>query len=274
MEMWCLIYLEPPDNLRREQGTQFVSPKLPAMAAGAGITCRPVGFESSNPMSVGERCHDPLRKKFLKLQITYGIRSLSTEVEPEPHKGPGRPKNITKKPKWPITVDDKYLLSISVMCINSTIGPEEICLTLLVFGAVPKLPLPGSLPASLPQAQRMMMMETAREESTKIIGEIRLRAAEKAFVSSTPPLSVQYGDKILVYRDTSVHWGPRTFVSRNDDTILVMEPNGVTQPYSKTKVSEYKEVPYLLPKTFRKIFLRTRFHSQKSINHRNRSQQH
>ena len=74
---------------------------------------------------------------------------------------------------------------------------------------------------------------------------MRLKAAEKAFVPSTPPLSLQFGDEMLVYRETEGIWEPRTFVSRDDNMIFVMEPGEETQPYSKTKVSEYKGGKYL-----------------------------
>ena len=85
-------------------------------------------------------------------------------MEPEPQKGPGSPKKVTKKHKRPFDVDDKYLLSISVMCVNSTVGSEGICHNFLVFGVMPKLHLPGSLSATVPQSQRIMMMETARDD--------------------------------------------------------------------------------------------------------------
>ena len=62
MEMWCLIYLGPPDNPRHDQGRQFVSPRLQFMAAEAGVACRPVGVESPNAMSLRERYTAPLRK--------------------------------------------------------------------------------------------------------------------------------------------------------------------------------------------------------------------
>ena len=76
-------------------------------------------------MSVGERYHAPLRKTFLKLQSMNGIQSMSAEVDPESLWGPGRPEKVTKKPKPLITVDYKYLLSISVMCVNSKAGPKK-----------------------------------------------------------------------------------------------------------------------------------------------------
>ncbi len=77
----------------------------------------------------------------------------------------------------PRGVDDEYLLAISVMCINSTNGPEGICPTLLVFGAMPKIPLPGSGPSAVSQGVRMMMMETARDEYLRIVGKMRLQQA-------------------------------------------------------------------------------------------------
>lgn len=246
MEMWTLTYLGAPDNLKHDQVPQIISNKLQAMAAEAGITCRPVGVEAPHQMSVGERYHAPLRKTFLKLQETYGMPPLDEEIEPK--RGPGRPKKAIQKGDKNVrvlSVDDHYLLAVSVMCVNSTVGPEGLCPTLLVFGAMPKLPLPESLPSATQQGQRMMLMEKAREEYMKIIAEMRLKTAEKAFIPKSPSLELKYGDKVLVYRDTTRRWEPRTFVSRNENSILVIEPNGDVQPYAKTAVSEYKEGTYL-----------------------------
>ncbi len=75
-EMWSLIYLGAPDNLRHDKGTEFIAPRLQAMAAEAGITCRPIEVEGPNAMSVGERYHAPLRKTFEKIQQTYGLEPL------------------------------------------------------------------------------------------------------------------------------------------------------------------------------------------------------
>ncbi len=74
---------------------------------------------------------------------------------------------------------------------------------------------------------------------------MRLKTAEKAFVPRSPPTTLQYGDKVHVYQDTSGQWEPRSFVSRNDHEILVIEPNGEVQPYPITRVSEYREGTYL-----------------------------
>eukprot|EP00171_Calliarthron_tuberculosum_P001204 IDg1204t1 len=182
------------------------------MAAEAGITCRPVGVEAPNAMSVGERYHAPLRKTFLKLQGTYGMKVLDEEMD-EPPKGPGRPRKNPKKILRDIGPDDEYLLSIAVMSINSTVGPEGICPTLLVFGAMPKLLF-----------QDLYLLHFHPELSFHILS---------------------YGDKNLVYHDITKRWEPRTFVSRNENTILVLEPDGDTQPYSINLVSDFKEGTYL-----------------------------
>lgn len=90
------------------------------MAAEAGIPCRPVGVQAPNQMSVCERYYTPLRKNFEKLEITYGLPPLEEEVEVRPV--PRRPRKSVHKGYKNIrmlTVNDEYLLLISVMCINS-----------------------------------------------------------------------------------------------------------------------------------------------------------
>ena len=92
------------------------------MAAEAGITRCPVAIEEPNDTSVGERYHAPLRKTFLKLQESYGVKPLSEGMEVR--RGPRRPRKGTKKVYRELTADDDYLLAISVMCINLTVVPE------------------------------------------------------------------------------------------------------------------------------------------------------
>lgn len=48
-----------------------------------------------------------------------------------------------------------------------------------------------------------MGLERAREEYIKIVANLRLKATEKAFIPKAPPLSLNYGDKVLVYRNTT-----------------------------------------------------------------------
>lgn len=96
---------------------------------------------------------------------------------------------------------------------------------------MPKLPLPGTLPWEVPQAERMMMMETAREQYMKIVGQIRLKQAERAFIPWTPSPTLFFGDKVLVYHEKTGRWELRTFISGNESIILIREPDGDAQPY-------------------------------------------
>ncbi len=177
-------------------------------------------------MGVREGYHGPLRTTFLKLQETYGIRPSDAEtaqdVDQEAAVGRRgiRPKRVTK----PQSVSDEYLLAITVMCINSTVGRERILPTLLVFGAMPKFPLPRDSPGAVPQSERIKMMQTAREQYISVVAEMRLRQAEKACTPRAPPTSLQFGDKVLVYHESSRRWEPRIFISRNENSILVQEP--------------------------------------------------
>ncbi len=244
MQISSVSYLGLPDNLQLEEGTQFDSIRLQAMAAEAGITCRSVGIEGPNAVSVGERYHAPLRKTCLKLQESYGIVPLNTYVEPV--LGPGQPPKNVRKTYQSVNADDEYELAIALMCIKATAGPEGFSTKLLAFGAMPKLQLPGSLPTSVPHALRMMVMENSMEEYMKIFGELRLKRAEKALVPKSPPYSLEHGCKVLVYRETSGSWELRYHVSRNEDGVIALKPNGDVQLFRIPKVRNYKVETFLL----------------------------
>lgn len=96
MQMWVLVYLGAPDNQRHYQGSSFVSPRLQEMSAEFGISCRPVGFEAENAMSVVERYHKPLRDTYLKLQETYKMVPLNT---PATTAKPTQKRRSTKVPE-------------------------------------------------------------------------------------------------------------------------------------------------------------------------------
>ncbi len=142
-----------------------------------------------------------------------------------------RSKRVTKLQG----VSEEYLLAIAVMCINSTVGPEGICPTLLVFGAMQNLPLPRDSPGAVPQSDPMKMIHTAKEQYISVIAKMRLRRAEKAFIPRAPPNLLQFGDKSLVYREYSKLWEPRIFISRDKHSMLVQDPDGEVQLYAIQK---------------------------------------
>lgn len=164
--MWVLVFLGAPENLRHDRGIQFVSPRFQAMEAEAGINCRPADVEAPNASGFREIYHAPLRKTLLDRQISYGMTSIDEMVDERP-RYPGHPSKKAQKVTRSVGVNDVYLLEISVMCIYSTVRPEGICPMLFVFGALPKHPLPGTLPSAAPQVGRMLIMETSREEYMK-----------------------------------------------------------------------------------------------------------
>ena len=85
------------------------------------------------------------------------------------------------------------------MAMNTTVGPEGLCPIILVFGAISKIPLPGSEPSAATEAERMMMLETAREEYINFAAQLKLKQSEKEFIPSRPLIMLKCGDNILVY---------------------------------------------------------------------------
>ena len=65
-------------------------------------------------------------------------------------------------------MDKDLVLSLSVHSVNTTVGPNGITPSLLVFGTIPRLPIGGlnTLPSS--QKKRFEAMKTAREEMLAI----------------------------------------------------------------------------------------------------------
>ncbi len=130
--------------------------------------------------------------------IVHGDRNWTSEE-------PGRPRRQKKKNLRPIIFYDDCILSIYVMCINSTIGPECICPTLLVFGATPKISLSDSISAALPHAQMMMMMNTTWEKYLKLSEKRNLNRFKKHLCHHNFSI-FKIGDEIFVYREKTGKW--------------------------------------------------------------------
>ena len=127
--------------------------------------------------------------------------ALSEEVDIETSRDRERPRKIQKKLMHTTTVHAKCLNGISKICVNSTLGQKGICLNSLVFVVKPELLLFGSLLAAVPDAQLLMMMDTARDEHIKLFGT-RTDNSRKALILSTLRLSLEFGNKALVFRET------------------------------------------------------------------------
>ena len=108
LRCWSMVYLGPPDYLRVDQGTNFVSSEFRSLADTSGITVIEAPIESPNTMSHVERYHGPLRTAYEKLA-----------------------QDLPKK-------NANLLLQHAVYAVKSTIGPEGLCPVLCVFGAIPR----------------------------------------------------------------------------------------------------------------------------------------
>lgn len=83
---------------------------------------------------------------------------------------------------------------------------------------------------AVPLVESLIMIEIARKEYMKLVGKMELKQAKKYFVPRTPPTTFNCGDKDLVYGVPTAKCKPRTFISRDDNVILVQEPNDKVQP--------------------------------------------
>lgn len=48
-----------------------------------------------------------------------------------------------------------------------------------------------------------------------------MKQTQKVFVPRAPSTELEYGDNVLVYRETSGKWEPRTFLASSDNLIIV-----------------------------------------------------
>jgi len=68
LRCWSRVYLGPPDHLRVDQGSNFISKHFKDCVDAEGITLLEAPIESPNSMSHVERYHAPLRAAFNKIR--------------------------------------------------------------------------------------------------------------------------------------------------------------------------------------------------------------
>lgn len=114
---WVLPYIGYPKKVKDDQGQHFTSKAWLGHLHNVGIEHFPSGVESHNALGVRERYHDYLRKIFNRTIDTF----------------PNIPPSDA--------------LKLSVKAMNDTARPKGLVPTLLVFGALPKIPIyPENLP--------------------------------------------------------------------------------------------------------------------------------
>ncbi len=155
-------------------------------------------MECPETMSHVERYHAPLRAAYFKIKAT-----LKT----------GRPPEI---------------LQLAVKSVNDTTGPEGLCPTLLVFGAIPKPARPGM---ATTQLERARAVDAAMSEVSKVYARTRvkfgLRHKGPAGNERNDLDALFPGAHVLVYRKKANSWeGPFTFIDKMGETVCVQLPYG------------------------------------------------
>ena len=162
-----------PNELSHDRGSQFSSAFFQNACAEFGIVSKEKPTESHNSLSLCERYHPIIRRVFRKIRSEY--------------------------PDFDIHV----ALSLAVYAVNTTTSPNGLTPSLLVFGAIPKLPLGSLRSLSNTQKEGSAAMRAAREEMLGITAERRIAAALKRRHPRLQRFIHVEGDQIRVYREGS-----------------------------------------------------------------------
>jgi hypothetical protein len=136
-----------------------------------------VGVEAANQLGVGERYHGPLRRTF---DILYTANKDMSNY-----------------------LDDDTLPQIAVSSLNSSIGVTGLAPSILVFGVVPKLPIPDSPAAAQTMSTRQRLQQEALDFLVKDIARRRVSTALTTRTAATAQATLFHGDAVLVWRPLS-----------------------------------------------------------------------
>ena len=198
---WIRVYLGPPDNIRVDQGSNFVSQHFRNCTNSEGIQLLEAPVESPSTMTHVERYHAPLRSAYLKIRSDL-----------------------------PRTESDADCLQMAVKSVNDTVGPEGLCPTLLVYGSIPR---PARQTPADTQLARAHAMDKARDE---VLKEMSKKKVAFGLRTSGLPVSNEQeqeliklpaGSPVLIYRNADKKWeGPFPFISIDGNTVVVQLPRG------------------------------------------------
>lgn len=139
LRCWSNVCLGPPDFLRTDQGSQFISREFLSNAEADGISVLSEAVECPCAMSHVERYHGPLRLAYQKIRSE--LASSESNVD---------------------------CLQMAVKDVNDTIGPEGLFPTLLVYGAIPRPARNTPAPTQLARARAIdNAMDLVRKEQAK-----------------------------------------------------------------------------------------------------------
>jgi len=218
MNCWTRTYLGPPDHLRIDQGSQFVSAEFLSNAESDGIKILEAPIESPMTMSHVERYHGPLRVSYLKIRDSL-------------------PRNET----------DADCLKMAIKAVNDTVGPEGLCPTLLVFGSLPRPArnLPSETQIQRADAIERAMKEVRKEQAKRRVAfGLRTNGIPVGKENSEELRKLPAGAEVLIYRNKSKIWeGPFPFINIEGETVTVQLPSGrkifrstAVKPVTKSKL--------------------------------------
>ena len=217
--LWINTYIGPPDYLKVDQGSNYISNEMKANLSAAGITLEEAPIETPGSIGIVERYHAPLRKAYTKIR-----------------------QDLLKK-----DCSDQDCLKMAVYACNATMGPEGLCPMLLVFGALPR---PARTTPSPTQLQRQTSIEEAKElvlqeqSKRRIAFALRHPGIPKDIETTNDLKDLPAGSLVLVYRTVTKKWeGPFKFISIDGETVVVQLPRGrkifrsvCVKPYIKSKL--------------------------------------
>lgn len=220
LRCWSRIYLGPPDFLHVDQGSNFTSQEFRESAEADGIRIIEAPIESPGSISHVERYHAPLRASYLKIR-----QSL--------------PRSET----------DAECLQLAVKSCNDVMGPEGLCPTLLVFGAIPR---PARKTPAADQLERARVLDAAMTEVQKEQSKRRVAFGlkhthgSKGLEESENLRKLPAGAPVYVFRQKSNCWeGPFSFIEITGETVVVQMPSGrkifrstVVKPANKSLLDE------------------------------------
>ncbi len=130
-------------------------------------------------------------------------------------------------------MDKNVRLSTAVHAVNTTIGPNGLTPSLLLFGATPRLPIPNVLIMAPTQKQQFEAMRAARQEMETITMQRRVAAALKHRTGVTTHPMYETSDKVRIWREASQKYeGPHIVHSYdNRKTVFVHSGNRIV-PFS------------------------------------------
>ena len=126
--------------------------------------------------------------------------------------------------------NDADCLQMAVFPVNSTIGPEGLCPTLLVFGVIPR---PARNTPSLTKIERARAIDSAmgvvsQEQARRRVDfGLRHGGGPNAKEDWNNLEQLPCGAKVAIYRTTSKSWeGPLKFISIDKETEVVQTAKG------------------------------------------------